>query len=239
MVAVILARRADAGMGTRARMGVRRELTRNHGSWLEPPRVWTRYALKIQKNRQQRDWIQNASRWLVDRFELIGIARLNTARMTRSAHATVQPPSSNGRAKSGLDRACSTPVCGCSPASSTAKPTGQEQGLSKSTRGSRTRSCAASAKRRTPRSSSPREPGPAPQPEGSTTATRMRPRTYETRSSNCSDHATRHEHRTPSRGIEPATRRTLHAPGRHVRGVSMNVQWTTRVGHPATEEKGE
>ena len=97
-------------------------------------------------------------------------------------------------------RAYSTPVCGCSPASSTAKPTGQEQHLSKSTRGSRTRSSAASAKRRTPSSSSPREPGPAPRPEASTTATRMRQRTCEMRSSNCSDGATRHERRNPSRG---------------------------------------
>ena len=134
------------------------------------------------------------------RFERIGIATLNAAGITRSAHATVQAPSSNLHAKSGLNRTSSTPVCGCSPASSTAKPTGQEQHWSKSTRGSRTRSSAASAKRRTPSSSSPREPGPAPQPEASTTATRMRQRTWEMRSSNCSDGSTRHERRNPSTG---------------------------------------
>ena len=58
------------------------------------------------------------------RFERIGIATLNAAGITRSAHATVQAPSSNLHAKSGLNRTSSTPVCGCSPASSTAKPTG-------------------------------------------------------------------------------------------------------------------
>ena len=113
--------------------GTKRWLTLCNGRWFEPPRALAKHEKQMKSLQQRlarqvkgsgrwrttkqriarlwarivdarRDWVHKASRWLVDRFELIGIESLNIKGMSASAKGTIDAPGTNVAQKAGLNR---------------------------------------------------------------------------------------------------------------------------------------
>ncbi|MDD9981411.1 MAG: transposase [Gammaproteobacteria bacterium] len=239
--------------------GTSRWLTLNDGRWLEPPRAWARFEEQMKRLQQRlarqvkgsgrwrrtkrriarlrarivdarRDWVHKASRWLVDRFELIGIETLNVRGMTASARGTVEAPGSNVRAKAGLNRAILDACLGALVSATRYKGQwSQRTVVGVDTWFPSSKRCSSCGVKNTQLKLSHR----TWQCNGCGTVNdrdvnaAMNIRDEMFRLLGWPAEETQPDHRVRS---EPAGRRAMHASGHAVRGVSVNTQWAAGSG---------